>query len=50
MSSYDKLFAIFVVCLFLGGFGSVAAGVWGPVCAGISCVLIAFSPNKEEEE
>ena len=47
MSSDDKLLAIFVVALLFGGFGSVAAGIWGPVCGALSCVCIAFSPNKE---
>lgn len=50
MKSDDKLLAIFVVSLVLGGFGSVAAGIWGPIFAGISCVCIAFSPNKESGE
>ena len=48
MKSDDKLLAIFVVCIFIGGLGSLVAGWIALSFAAVAIAAIAFSKNKED--
>lgn len=46
--SENKLIAIFIVAVFIGGIGSLVAGVFGVLFAGILIGAIAYAPEKGE--
>jgi len=46
--SENKLIAIFVVAVFIGGIGSLAAGAFGALIAGVIIAAIAYAPEKRD--
>lgn len=46
--SENKLIAIFVVAVLLGGFGGSVAGIWGVAAAALVIAAIAWAPEARK--
>lgn len=47
--SENKLIAIFIIAVFIGGVGVLAVGGVAPLIAGVLIAAIAYAPEKGEE-